>query len=248
LRLNSTVVNVDERDGAVTVGFVRDGKTASVKGRSCVLACYHSIIPHLCPQLPAAQREALSYQVKRPLLLTNVLLRDSKAADKLGISGAYCPGRLHGATWLVKGIEVGEYRHDWEEPGAVVMQFWGSVAPVTRGLDIRRQHRSSRMRMLTMTFEDFEREVRTVLDGMLAPAGFSAADDILAITVNRWPHGYSYDYMDLWDPEWAPGEAPHEIARRPFGSIGFANSDAGANAYAHVAIDEAWRAVNDLQS
>ena len=228
------------------MSFVRDGKTANVKGRSCVLACYHSMIPYLCPQLPAAQREALAYQVRRPLLLTNVLIRDTKAADKLGISGAYCPGRLHGATWLVKGIEVGEYRHDWKDSGAAVMQFWGSVAPVKRGVDIRRQHRSSRMRMLAMDFEDFEREVRTVLDGMLGPAGFSAADDILAITVNRWPHGYSYDYLDLWDPEWPPGEAPHEIARKPFGSITFANSDAGAYAMTEVAIDQAWRAVNDL--
>jgi spermidine dehydrogenase len=248
LRLSSTVVNVNETDGAVSVGFVRDGRAASVKGRSCVLACYHSIIPHLCPQLPAAQREALAYQVRRPLLLTNVLIRDTKAADKLGISGAYCPGRLHGATWLVKGIDLGDYRHDWEDSGAAVMQFWGSVAPVKRGVDIRRQHRSSRMRMLAMTFEDVEREVRTVLDGMLAPAGFSAADDILAITANRWPHGYSYDYLDLWDPEWSPGEAPHEIARRPFGRITFASSDAGADAYMHVAIDQAWRAVSDLQN
>lgn len=248
LRLRSTVVQVDETEGAVRVSFDRDGKTASVKGRSCVLACYHSIVPYLCPQLPAVQREALAYQIKRPLLLTNVVLRSSRAADRLGISGAYCPGRLHGATWLVKGIEVGDYRHGWEEPGAAVMQFWGSVAPVTRGLDIRDQHRSSRMRMLAMTFEEFEREVRIVLDGMLGPAGFSAADDILAITVNRWPHGYAYDYSDLWDPEWAPGEAPHEIARKPFGRITFANSDAGADAYTHVAIDEAWRAVNELRS
>ena len=248
LRLNSTVTTVHENDGAVRVSFVRDGKTANVKGRSCVLACYHSMIPYLCPQLPAAQREALAYQVRRPLLLTNVLIRNTKAADKLGISGAYCPGRLHGATWLVKGIEVGEYRHDWEDPGPAVMQFWGSVAPAKRGVDIRRQHRSSRMRMLTMDFEDFEREVRTVLDGMLGPAGFSAADDILAITVNRWPHGYSYDYLDLWDPEWPPGEAPHEIARKPFRSITFANSDAGAYAMTQVAIDEAWRAVNELQN
>ncbi len=228
LRLNSTVVRVNETDGAVSVSFIRDGKTANVKGRTCVLACYHSMIPYLCPQLPAAQLEALAYQVRRPLLLTNVLIRDTRAADKLGISGAYCPGRLHGATWLVKGIEVGGYRHDWQDPGAAVMQFWGSVAPVRRGMDIRSQHRSSRMRMLAMKFEDFEREVRTVLDGMLGPAGFSAADDILAITVNRWPHGYAYDYLDLWDPEWPPGEAPHEIARKPFGKITFANSDAPA--------------------
>ena len=102
--------------------------------------------------------------------------------------------------------------------------------------------------MLALNFEDYEREVRTVLDGMLGPAGFRPAEDILAITVNRWPHGYAYDYLDLWDPDWPPGEAPHEMARRPFGRLAFANSDAGASAYSHVAIDEAWRAVKELKS
>ena len=161
-------------------------------------------------------------------------------------SGAYCPGRLHGATWLVKGVHAGSYRHGWSDPGPVVMQFWGSVDPQMRGLDVRAQHRASRERLLAMSFEDFEREVRVVLDGMLGPAGLDVADDILAITVNRWPHGYAYDYLDLWDPEWPPGAAPHEIARQRFGRIAFANADAGANAYTHVAIDEAWRAVHEL--
>ena len=80
----------------------------------------------------------------------------------------------------------------------------------------------------------------------MGPAGFDVAEDILAITVNRWPHGYAYEYMQLWDPKWKPGEAPHEIARKPFGSVTIANSDAGASAYTHVAIDQAWRAVDEL--
>jgi spermidine dehydrogenase len=54
LRLNSTVTSVNEKDGAVRVSFVRKGKTATVKGGSCVMACYHSMIPYLCPQLPKA--------------------------------------------------------------------------------------------------------------------------------------------------------------------------------------------------
>jgi len=246
LRLNSTAVGVEDRGEVVQVTYVRDEETCSVRARQAVLACYHSIVPFLCPQLPEPQKRALRYQVKRPLLLTNVLLRNSDAADELGVSGAYCPGRLHGATWMVKGFDSGSYRHQWDDPGAVVMQFWGSVDPQARGVDARTQHRASRARLLAMTFEEFEREVRVVLDGMLGPAGFSAADDILAITVNRWPHGYAYGYLDLWDPEWPPGEAPHEIARQRFGRIAFANADAGANAYTHVAIDEAWRAVNEL--
>ena len=117
--------------------------------------------PSPVEEQPPEQKEALAYQVKRPMLVTNVLLRSSEAADRLGISGAYCPGRLHGATWLVKGIEVGAYRHDWSDPGPAVMQFWGSVAPAEQGLDAREQHRSSRTRLLAMEFEDFEREVRT---------------------------------------------------------------------------------------
>ena len=217
-----------------------------MKARHAVLACYHSIIPFLVPALPEEQKQALREQVKRPLLLTNVLLRSSEAADSLGVSGAYCPGRLHGATWLVKGIRSDSYRHEWDDPGAAVMQFWGAVDPGVRNTDVRTQHRASRARLLAMSFEDFEREVRTVLDGMLGPGGFRAADDILAITVNRWPHGYSYDYLDLWDPDWPSGEAPHEIARRAFGRISFANADAGAFAATQVAIDEAWRAVNEL--
>ena len=100
--------------------------------------------------------------------------------------------------------------------------------------------------MLGLTFEDFEREVRTVLDGLLGPAGFDVAEDVLAITVNRWPHGYAYDYLDLWDPEWEPGRAPHELARQAIGNITIANSDAAASAYTHAAIEQALRAVAEL--
>ncbi len=246
LRLESTVVNVANREEGTSVSYVNAGRVMRVKSRHTVLACYHSMIPHLCPEMPAAQKEAQNYQVKRPLVLTNVLLRDSKAFDKLEISGAYCPGRLHGAVWQVKGVNTAGYSYEWSDSGAVPIMFWGSVAPPDASVSIKEQHRASRATLLAMTFEDFEREVRTVLHGMLSSTGFDVQEDILAITVNRWPHGYSYDYLDLWDPEWPDGQAPHEIARQPFGNIAIANADAGADAYMHVAIDEALRAVGDL--
>ena len=248
LRLNSTVINVqhEKNQKSVNVSYIKGDAVLKVKAKHCILACYHSIIPHLCPELPKAQKQAASYQVKRPLILTNVLLKNSKAADKLGITGAYCPGRMHGACWLVKGVNSADYKHDWNDDGPVSMMFWGTIGANQEGLNIKQQHRNSRMQMLDLKFEDYEREVRTVLDGMLGPAGFDVENDILAITVNRWPHGYSYDYLDLWDPKWPKGQAPHEIARKAFGNIAIANADAGADAYTHVAIDQAFRAVNDL--
>ena len=247
LRLNSTVVRVDNIDQGVSVTYASsEGELKQVSARHSVLACYHSIIPHLCPAMSDTQKAALKYQVKVPMILTNVLLRNSQALDKLGVDAVSCPGRLHARLFLFKGLHTGGYKRSDTADEAVSLVFWGSVSPPEDAVDIRSQLRGSRQKLLELSFEDFEREVRTVLDGLLGPAGFDVAEDILAITVNRWPHGYAYEYMQLWDPEWESGEAPHEIARQPFGSITIANADAGASAYTHVAIDQAYRAVADL--
>jgi len=81
---------------------------------------------------------------------------------------------------------------------------------------------------------------------VLGPGDFDPARDIEAITVNRWPHGYAYEYNYLFDPEWQAGQSPIEIARKPFGRIAIANSDAAAAAYTDTAIDQAHRAVQEL--
>src|SRR6202043_4221808 len=78
---------------------------------------------------------------------------------------------------------------------------------------------------------------------------FDPARDISAITVNRWPHGYAYEYNSLWDKFWLEGtEAPCEVARKPFGRLAIANADAGAYAYTDSAIDHAYRAVQALSN
>jgi spermidine dehydrogenase len=81
---------------------------------------------------------------------------------------------------------------------------------------------------------------------MLAAGGFDPAGDIVGITVNRWPYGYSYTYDTLADPDVPPEERPHVVGRRRFGRIAIANSDAGAGAFTNQAIDEAHRAVEEL--
>lgn len=243
LRLNATVVNTENTETGVSVTYASSGKIHRVTAKHSVLACYHSIIPHLCPSISETQKDALKYQVKMPLVLTNVLIRNRDALDKLGIDAVSCPGRLHGRLFLFQGIHTGGYE---SKSDAVSLVFWGSVSPPEDAIDLKSQLRGSRQKLLELSLEDFEREVRSVLDELLSSAGFDVSEDILAITVNRWPHGYAYEYMQLWDPEWAPGEAPHEVARQRFGSITIANADAGASAYTHVAIDQAYRAIDEL--
>ena len=118
--------------------------------------------------------------------------------------------------------------------------------PAVPGLPPREQYRQGRATLLGMRFEDFEQHVVRQLQGMLGEYGFDAARDIAAITVNRWPHGYAYEYIDLYDPvDWGPDKGPHISGRTRCGRISIANSDSQALAYVNGAIDAAWRAVSE---
>ena len=95
--------------------------------------------------------------------------------------------------------------------------------------------------------ETFERKIRDQLARSLSDGGFDPAHDITGITVNRWPHGYAYEYNSLWDTFWRDGTTPPCVAaRKRFGRIAIANADADAYAYTDCAMDQAYRAVQEL--
>ena len=103
-----------------------------------------------------------------------------------------------------------------------------------------------RVELLNTPFSAFERNIREQLQRMLGEAGFDAARDIAGITVNRWAHGYAYEYNSLSDPDWPDAERPCVVGRKQFGRISIANSDAAASAYTNAAIDQAFRAVQEV--
>jgi spermidine dehydrogenase len=251
IRLGSTAVRVRHlgdpaKAREVEVAYVRGGKLQTVRGARVVMACWNVVIPHLCAELPEAQKDALAYAVKVPLVYTNVLLRSLAPFQKLGVDRLYCPGSYHTSVNLDMPVSVGTYRPARTAEEAVVVHLMRT--PCSPGLPARQQHRAGRLELLTTTFETFEEKIRDQLTRMLGPGGFDAARDIRAITVNRWPHGYAYQYNSLWDPFWLSGKGPTpcEVARRPFGRVAIANSDAGAYAYADGAIDQGHRAVREL--
>ncbi|MFK7831223.1 MAG: NAD(P)-binding protein [Congregibacter sp.] len=249
LRLNSTVVNVENNaaQNSVKVSYVREGKVQQVSAGQCVMACYNRIIPHLCPELPEAQKAGLRQCIKRPMLVVNVLLNDGKALQKSGVSGAYLPGSMLQMVSLVTGINTGDYRGNWNPEEACVLQFFAAVGPENAdGLSITAQDQAGRLRLLQMRYEDYEAEVFRVLTGIWGESGLDPSRDIAAITVNRWPHGYARDLLDLEASDWLATPGPYEIGRQTLGNIAIANSDAGADAYTHTAIDQAWRAVQEL--
>ena len=249
MRLNSTVVRVQhdstpELSNFIRVSYRKNDELQTVRARYCILACYNRLIPSLIPELPADQKDALAYPVKVPMMYTNVLIRRWTAFQKLGVSQISAPGMYYTHVGLDPGTTVGGYSgvSSPEEPILVHMVRH----PNKPGLPRKEQHRVGQQELLSTTFEQFETEIRNQLDRMLRGTGFDSADDILAITVNRWPFGYAYTYDTLSDPDVPPEQRPHIVGRKRFGRITIANSDAGAAAFTNQAIDEANRAVQEL--
>jgi spermidine dehydrogenase len=125
----------------------------------------------------------------------------------------------------------------------------GTYVPITPGLSSREQHKRGRQTLYETSWDRFESTTVDFLQRSLESGGFDAERDIAGITVNRWPHGYAYEYNELWDPEdWGPEKGPHIEGRQQLGRISIANSDSSAYAYVDGAIDAAHRAVMEQMS
>jgi len=249
IRLSSTVVQVKHIGNPATskeveVAYGRDKKAYAVRAKGVVMANWNMTIPYIIPELPAKQKEALLYGVKVPLCYIAIEIANWTAFKKLGVRGVSCPGMYTAGLNLEAPTNIGDYRPKIAPENPILVR--ANREPCQPGLSARDQQRAGHAELLATPFSVFERNIRDQFARTVGPGGFDPARDIMAITVNRWPHGYAYEYNYLWDPEWPKGQAPCEIARRPFGRITIANSDAAAAAYTDQAIDQAYRAVNEL--
>lgn len=248
LRLESTVVRI-EHEGAptsakrVAVTYVRDGRARRVWAGACVMAGYNVMLPYLCPELPAEQRESLSKLVRCPLVYTSVLLRNWQPWRRAGLGLAMCPGSYHQVAMLDFPVSMGGYRFSSGPDEPIIAHLEGSPLRIGSGLDRSEHFRAGRVEMLSTPFEFIERSIRQQLTGMLGTFGFDPARDIEGITVNRWAHGYAYGPVEDGA---TTGESAQAIGRRRFGRLSIANSDAGGGANIDSAISQAYRAVQEL--
>jgi spermidine dehydrogenase len=250
IRLNATAARIKHmgepgKAKSVEVVYVKDGKARRVTAGHAILACFNQVIPYIAPEVSEAQGTALKDQQKIPLLYTNVQIRNWQAFSKLGVSGFEAPGHYWDKAVMDFPVSMGGYQFA-DTPEDPVVLHVGKVPNDPGNGSLREQALAGRAWVQTQTFEEMERELRDLLARALGSGGFDPAKDIEAITVNRWSHGYAYEYMRPWDIYWPDGPLPIETARKGWGRIAIANADAGAYAYAHSAVDQAARAVREL--
>ena len=253
IRLESTVISAKNVNGGVEVIYVNQGKLYKVSGKKCILACYNGIIPELCPELPKKQKEALKYNVKVPLVWIQVAMKNWHMFANKGISRAISPNSFFNNMYIDFPVSIGDYQYPqtFDEPVVFLMNHV-PTRPY-EGLTNREQHRKGRYDILKLSFQDYEDKIIDHLSAMFG-SDFKE-EDLAGITVNRWAHGYSYEYNSLFDNAFFDGRMPdsmdnerypHVIGRKSFGNISIANSDSGGSAYVDAAIVQADRAVNEL--
>ncbi|MCP4414942.1 MAG: NAD(P)-binding protein [Gammaproteobacteria bacterium] len=256
LRLNSTVVKVKhngnpESATQLTVSYINKGQAYSIQARASVLACNNSMIPFICPELPKLQSDALALQVKTPILYTNVALSNWRAWKKLGLGAVVSPGEYHINAMLDFPVSMGGYQYSGSPDEPIIVHMERFPHKNNEGLNSHEQKRIGRHELLVTSFETIERNVRKQLTNLLGTGGFDPAKDIKGITVNRWAHGYASWYNSLFETtydDWNDERYPHMQARKPFGLIRIANSDAAATAMMEAAIEQGYRAISELIS
>jgi spermidine dehydrogenase len=251
IRLNSFVTDVRHLNNSqVQISYVLGDQAYSVKSKSAVLACWNTMIPYICPEISSDQKEALAYGVKSPLVYSGVLLANWRSFVDAGISGVTAPGKKFSRSSLQASVTMGDYTTNRSPDDPIVLRMSAYFDVPNQGLNRREQHLAGRNEMLATSFNDFEFMIRDKLTRVLGSSGFDDERDILGITVNRWPHGYSYSYNPLSDSEeWAyttTDERPCVVGRQRIGRIAIANADASASPHTDGSINEAYRAVSEL--
>lgn len=249
LRLHSTAVEArhtaDQEN--VDVTYVNAGNVHRVRARHVVMAGNNKLLPHICPEMPVKQADSIGYATKVPLVYISVAIRNWQAMAKLGYQSIYIPKpELMYSFGMDFPVSMGDYSFTQQSNQPTILH--GTYCPVVQdqGLTAREQHRQGRRVLYEKTFDEMEASIVSQIQGALGPGGFDAANDIAGITINRWPHGYAYEYNEYFDPlGWGPDNGPHIQGRAQIGRISIANADSSAFAYINGAFDAADRAIGE---
>jgi spermidine dehydrogenase len=263
IRLNHTVTDVKPAHGRnklAEITYVRTGGDCRsgerVRAKHVVMACWNRVTARIVDGLPHDQVKNLDYARKAPLIYCRVGLNNWKAFSDARISSITPRG--NSLFWDSTSLQVGQRFGTVYGPpaGSPVTPDKPALISLTctpgslRAKSQLESYEEGRKTLLEMRFRDFERAIVDVLDRTLNTSGgdFDPERDIHSIMVNRWNYGYAYELTSIYDPSlFGPNDKqPHVKGRRPYKNVAIANSDSGAFAYTHSAINEAYRAVQEL--
>ena len=137
IRLSSTAVRMEHAggnlEGDVDVTYVNGDNTNTVTASKVIWAGYHSMLPHVCPDIPKEQATSAGLSARSPLLSAKALIRNWRSMAELGIHSAYCPGSFYSTVRFTHPVSMGDYRFSTSPDEPVVLHPWHR--PLEQGLE-----------------------------------------------------------------------------------------------------------------
>ena len=222
------------------------------------MACWNRVTAQVVEGLPDEQVEGLCYARKVPIIYGRAGLRNWNAWADSQISSVSPRGAS--TFWNSMSLTAGAGFGPPDNPVYGPTPADNPDAPATLtftafpndpdAIPQTYAYESGRRILLTKSFEELEDEVVDMLDRSLNENGgdFDPARDVSSWQMNRWSYGYAHELSALFDPSlrgpWE--EQPQRKGCLPFKNVSIGNSDSQAMAYTHAAIQEGFRAVQDL--
>ncbi|OSI15268.1 NAD(P)-binding protein [Neisseria dumasiana] len=243
LRLNSTALRIENNSDGVAVAYMpHDGENLKqVQAKQAIFAGHSALAARVIPEMPDAQKTASLTNVKVPMVYGKAVVKNSKAFQKLGVHSLYAPDAPYCLVKLDDPVSMGGYQFPQtaDEPMVIHMV---RIATDFTGQTARDMYKSGRRALNSQSYESLEKEMLDQLRSIYDVAGEKLDTVLVAVTLNRWAHGYSYEQTGLWDSDSSAENATSSMQKR-IGNIFIAGADAAWMPYVNGAIDQAYRAV-----
>jgi spermidine dehydrogenase len=261
IRLKSLVFRVEPARGGrhskhAKVDYLVAGHRSGhrVRARHVVMACWNRVTAHIVEGLPRPQVRDLCYARKVPLIYGRAALTNWQAFADAKIRSVTPRGNslFWDSTSISAGASFGSaYGPTPSEPPSAPAVLNFTVVPSDpEATPQLAAYERGRQKLLELSFRDLENALYDVIERSVNSSGgdFDPERDIDSFMINRWNYGYAHELTSVWDPSlYGPvADQPHVRGRVPFRNVSIANSDSGAFAYTHSAINEGYRAIQDL--
>lgn len=244
LRLNATCVSAKNTDGKVEVGYVVGDTLYKVSAKKTIMAGNHRLMPYLVPEADAGKKEAFAQNVRVPMIYAKILVKNWQAFKTLGSYKFYAPKSPYVLVKLDYPVSMGGYRCPENTDEPMVVHMVRIPVPYGSGKSLREACQLGRREIYGKSFAELEKEAVSQLSEIFALANETLDDKILAVTINRWSHGYSYEQNTLYDSDESAEKVLAQV-QAPIGNIHFANGDASWEPYMHGAFNQGFRAVRE---
>jgi spermidine dehydrogenase len=244
IRLNATVVRVEERGDGVAVTYEYGGKLYRSGGRAAVAASAGWNNRHTIKNLPEEVRAAYDEFHYAPALSVNVALRNWRFLYKLRAPAArYFAGGFGWSCNIRQSMVAGTFAPPLDPEKPIVLTFYTGIYDA--GRPAKEQGEAGRKRLLATSYAEYETQILGQMKYLFAAAGFRASRDVAGIVLNRWGHA-----RVLQPPGFYYGlngkASPRQVVEAGFGRIAIAHSELNGHQNATGALAQGKRAAGQI--